>query len=214
MEEWGETYHSVHGAVQEALHVYIRNGFNLIQLESFAILEMGFGTGLNTFLTYLEAKKEAKNIEYHTIEAFPLTQDEVACLNYKELSHDKIDQDIFDVMHQSSWNQLNEITPTFSLKKIESTFEEVLLPEQHFDLIYFDAFGYPFQPELWSDAIFQKMYNCLRPGGVLTTYACRGPIKRAMKNAGFTLKFVAGPPGKREMTIAFKAKNEEDFFAY
>lgn len=206
IEEMGETYHSIHGAVQEAMHVYIRNGFDHITNDHITILEMGFGTGLNTFLTYLEAKNKQKTIEYHSVEGFPLTQDEVACLNYKNLSTEVEDQTVFDDLHTCSWNELNAIHPVFTVKKIENTFQEVILPNDYFNLIYFDAFGYPFQPELWSDEIFEKMYTCLQPGGVLATYACRSAIKRAMKKAGFELDIVPGPPGKREMTVAYKPK--------
>lgn len=204
IEEWGETYHSVHGAVQEAKHVYIKNGLEKISQSKIKILEMGFGTGLNAFLTVLEAKKTQKEIEYHSVEGFPLTIEEVKGLNYVALAENEEEKQIFNQLHSSAWNEPQSLTRQFVLHKILSTFENVDLQENYFDLIYFDVFGYPYQPDLWSVDVFDKMYKTLKEGGILTTYACRGAIKRAMKSAGFTVEVCPGPPGKREMTIAYK----------
>jgi tRNA U34 5-methylaminomethyl-2-thiouridine-forming methyltransferase MnmC len=204
MEEWGETYHSIHGAVQEAMHVYLQNGYYKVDKPSIQILEMGFGTGLNAYLTFLEAIKTNRQIEYHSVEGFPLSKEEFSCLNYKTLTLDKVEQDVFDKMHNVAWESLEKVHNQFTLKKIHSSFQEVQLPQQYYDLIYFDAFGYPFQPELWTEEIFQKMFDSLKQGGVLVTYACRTVIKKAMKNAGFEVEVCAGPPGKREMSIAYK----------
>jgi tRNA U34 5-methylaminomethyl-2-thiouridine-forming methyltransferase MnmC len=204
IEEWGETYHSIHGAVQEAEHVYIKNGLERLTNNNVKILEMGFGTGLNAFLTALKAKKEQKKIEYHTVEGFPLSTEETERLNYIDLVKTKEGQQIFDALHTSRWNTKTRITQEFTLNKIHGLFEEVNLANDYFDLIYFDVFGYPYQPELWSVEIFKEMYAALKQGGILTTYACRSPIKKAMQNAGLLIEVCSGPPGKREMIIARK----------
>lgn len=205
MEEWGESYHSVYGAVQEAKHVYLQNGLDRLKgKQNISILEMGFGTGLNTFLTYLQSKQDKQNITYHSIEAFPLNQKEVEVLNYTDLSEDISDKQAFDYLHQGPWLQEYMVSDHFKLLKMHNTFEDQELAPEFYDLIYFDAFGYPYQPELWSQDIFEKMYLCIKPGGVLATYACRGVIKRNMQGAGFTVKTYPGPPGKREIIVAFK----------
>ncbi|MCC9044501.1 tRNA (5-methylaminomethyl-2-thiouridine)(34)-methyltransferase MnmD [Myroides sp. M-43] len=204
MEEWGETYHSIHGAIQEARHVYIERGFDKIAASEIKVLEMGFGTGLNAFLTLVEARNKNKVVEYHSIEAFPVTEEESKALNFEALYDTPEDEQLFNQMHQCNWNTTYQITPIFKLHKIHSTFEEAVVNQEFFDVIYFDVFGYQFQPDLWSVEIFQKVYNALKSGGVLATYACRGPIKRAMKQVGFTTEKVPGPPGKREMLVAYK----------
>ncbi|MHC5202408.1 tRNA (5-methylaminomethyl-2-thiouridine)(34)-methyltransferase MnmC2 [Myroides sp. LJL119] len=205
IQGWGESYHSVYGAVQEANHVYIQNGLDhLLDKTDITLLEMGFGTGLNAFLTYLDSKQKKQNITYHAIEAFPLNKQELEALNYKELSDKESDHLIFDKMHDSKWSELITIDSHFKLLKMHNTFEQQVLEDQVYDLIYFDVFGYPYQPELWSVEIFKKMYDSLKPGGILTTYACRGVIKRNMMQVGFLVKKFAGPPGKREMIVAFK----------
>lgn len=205
LNDWGESYHSVHGAVQEAKHVYLDNGLqHFKEQKDIAILEMGFGTGLNTFLTYLQAKEWGNTISYSSIEAFPVSKEELAALNYREIPSEQLDQQIFDLLHQCAWDSKEQISSFFSLFKMHNTFEKQELQANSYDLIYFDVFGYPYQPELWSEAIFQKMFQSLKPGGILTTYACRGIIKRNMQSAGFKVKKVAGPPGKREMIVAYK----------
>ncbi|MDM1353565.1 tRNA (5-methylaminomethyl-2-thiouridine)(34)-methyltransferase MnmD [Myroides marinus] len=204
MEDWGETYHSIHGAIQEARHVYIERGFDKINKPVIKVLEMGFGTGLNAFLTLVEARKQGKKVEYHSIEAFPVTEQESSALDFSALYSTKEDELLFKQMHQCSWNELNEITPNFNLHKIHITFEEAVVNQCFFDVVYFDVFGYQFQPDLWSVEIFKKVYDALDTTGVLVTYACRGPIKRAMKEVGFITEKVEGPPGKREMLVAYK----------
>ena len=201
--EWDECYHSKHGAIQEAQHVFIKNGLSLFQNQKVAILEIGFGTGLNAFITLLEAKKMQQTIEYVGVEAYPISAEEVLSMNYvKELN--ALDQSsTFDTMHQSNWEERIILGENFALTKRKQFFEEIN-DENKFDLIYFDAFGYRVQPELWSTAIFEKMYQALKTNGVLVTYAARGVVKRSMIEVGFTVEKLAGPPGKREMFRALK----------
>ncbi|WP_269236926.1 tRNA (5-methylaminomethyl-2-thiouridine)(34)-methyltransferase MnmD [Flavobacterium flavigenum] len=203
LQEWDECYHSKHGAIQEAKHVFIKNGLNLFEGKPVSILEIGFGTGLNAFITFLEANKQLQTIDYTGVEAYPVDSVEVLAMNYvSELEADSF-EDIFKKMHDCEWNQKNNITADFSLTKRKQFFHEIDDFET-FDLIYFDAFGYRVQPELWSTEIFQKMYNSLKPNGVLVTYAARGVVKRSMIEVGFTVEKLAGPPGKREMFRAVK----------
>ena len=201
--EGDECYHSKHGAIQEAQHVFIKNGLSLFQNQKVAILEIGFGTGLNAFITLLEAKKMQQTIEYVGVEAYPISAEEVLSMNYvKELN--ALDQSsTFDTMHQSNWEERIILGENFALTKRKQFFEEIN-DENKFDLIYFDAFGYRVQPELWSTAIFEKMYKALKTNGVLVTYAARGVVKRSMIEVGFTVEKLAGPPGKREMFRALK----------
>ncbi len=203
VEDWGETYHSVHGAIQEALHVYIKNGYERINKEECRVLEMGFGTGLNALLTFINAKSLGRKVVYHGIEGFPLNNGEVEGLNYTSDGDMYEFEEVFESLHSLEWEREIGLTEFFSLKKVESKFESLYL-NQEYDLIYFDVFGYPYQPELWSEAIFEKMYAALNENGLLVTYACRGVIKSAMKKVGFEIEVCPGPPGKREMLLAWK----------
>jgi len=203
LKEWDECYHSKHGAIQEAKHVFIKNGLSLFGSNPVSIMEIGFGTGLNAFITFLEAIEKNQQIDYVGVEAYPVNAEEVLAMNYVEELAALEFHNIFEKMHKTEWNNKVEICDQFSLTKRKQFFDEINDFET-FDLIYFDAFGYRVQPELWSTEIFQKMYNSLKPNGVLVTYAARGVVKRSMIEVGFTVEKLAGPPGKREMFRASK----------
>lgn len=203
LQEWNESYHSKHGAIQEAQHVFIKNGLFLFQNTQISILEIGFGTGLNAFITFLEAPKMNLSINYVGVEAYPISTDEVLSMNYvQELN--AIDKNfIFKIMHSSNWEEEIIVSNEFSLTKRKQFFETIEDIAQ-FDLIYFDAFGYRVQPELWSTDIFRRMYAALNKNGVLVTYAARGVVKRSLIEVGFNVEKLPGPPGKREMFRATK----------
>ena len=201
--EWDENYHSTHGAIQEAKHVFIKNGLNLFQKQdSISILEIGFGTGLNAFITFLETLNKEK-VNYVGVEAYPISTEEIAQMNYVTELQATQYQAVFDKMHSCDWESQQKITDNFTLTKRKQFFQDIEDKNQ-FDLIYFDAFGFPLQPELWSEVIFKKMYEALLPNGVLVTYACRTPIRKAMLTAGFSVEKLPGAPGKREMLRATK----------
>lgn len=203
LQEWDECYHSKHGAIQEAQHVFIKNGLSLFQNRQISILEIGFGTGLNAFITFLEASKMNQSIDYVGVEAYPISTEEVVSMNYVDELNANKESPVFKKMHESNWEEKIALRDNFSLTKRKQFFEEIDDFEK-FDLIYFDAFGYRVQPELWSTAIFQKMYNALKANSILVTYAARGVVKRSMIEVGFTVEKLAGPPGKREMFRASK----------
>ena len=203
LPDWDESYHSKHGAIQEAYHVFIERGLRLFENSTVNILEIGFGTGLNAIITFLEAKKHNLDIYYTGIEAYPVSMEEALEMNYLESLQAVNQQPIFEKMHQSPFAEKVVLSDNFKLEKRNIFFDQITDIEK-FDLIYFDAFGYRVQPELWSTEIFQKMYTALKKDGVLVTYAARGVVKRSMQEVGFTVEKLAGPPGKREMMRAFK----------
>lgn len=203
LPELNETYHSKFGAIQEARHVFIKNGLSLLNDKSVSILEIGFGTGLNAFITFLEAQKGFQTIDYVGVEAFPVETEIINQLNYVSELEANAFESVFKEMHLSNWEIENEITTHFNLTKRNQKIEEISDSNQY-NLIYFDAFGFTVQPELWNDEIFEKMYKALKSNGILVTYACRTSIKKAMLKAGFQVEKLPGAPGKREMLRAIK----------
>lgn len=203
LPEWNESYHSKHGAIQEANHVFIKNGFQFASQNPLHILEIGFGTGLNALLTLQQSIIQNREVFYTGVEAYPVTDDILNALNYSKILNKDNSDNYFQIVHQSPWEEFHEIEPSFHLCKRQQFFDEID-DEESFDLIYFDAFGYRVQPELWGEEIFKKMYKALKKKGILVTYACRTPIKRAMEASGFITEKLPGPPGKREMLRAVK----------
>ena len=207
MEQFDEYYHSKHGAVQEAKHVYLKMG-----LEHWATLhsgikechvfEMGFGTGLNALLTAQKAAQLQLKIDYHSIEAYPLTASELKEVDYNDYLSAK-DKEVFDSITKAPWEMLHPITSHFNLKKINCLLENYF-PQETIDVIYYDAFGARSQPEIWEDHCFQPLIEKLNPGGVFVTYAAKGSVRRALQNLGLEVTLVPGPPGKREMIQAYR----------
>ncbi|MCM4168716.1 tRNA 5-methylaminomethyl-2-thiouridine biosynthesis bifunctional protein MnmC [Arenibacter antarcticus] len=203
IEDWNEQYHSTHGAIQEAYHVFIKNGLSLFQDQKVAIMEIGFGTGLNAFITFLEAEKYGLEVNYDGVEAYPVNEMEYSQLDYSTALKVEKFESIFLQMHKSLWNSPYKISDNFSLLKRKMDFRDISDSEK-FNLIYFDAFGSRVQPELWTEEVFLMMYRALKVKGVLVTYAAKGAVRRAMQTVGFTVERLPGPPGKREMLRAVK----------
>ena len=201
--DWQEQYHSKHGAIQEAYHVFIKSGLDLFENQEINILEIGFGTGLNAFITLIEFDKRNLKVNYTGVEAYPVSIEELNQLNYLEELKSLSRKSDFDLMHTSPWGDKVEIVENFNLKKEQILFKEISAIAEY-DLIYFDAFGARVQPELWTVEIFQIMFNAMKSNGYLVTYAAKGSVRRAMQEVGFLVERLPGPPGKREMLRAKK----------
>jgi len=202
--ELGVTYHSLHGAIRESIHVFIEAGFKFLIKDLFTptinILEMGFGSGLNAFLTAIESEKIKRKVYYTALEKFPIPIEEAEELNYsKMLGH----EELFRKFHRSNWNEHLMISEYFCFQK-ENICLQNLSTSQQFNLIYYDAFAPNAQPELWTKEIFDKLFHVLEPHGVFVTYCSKGDVRRALIAAGFDVKKLPGPPGKREMLRAIK----------
>jgi tRNA U34 5-methylaminomethyl-2-thiouridine-forming methyltransferase MnmC len=200
-------YHSKHGAIQETQHVFINAGLKHIAERPqthVAILEVGFGTGLNAFMTYLEAERTGLTIDFTTLEAYPLSIQTVSELNYIAQLQAESSQDVFNLMHQADWDSVHPLSIFFNFTKKLGIFEEAVLPVNTYDLIYFDAFAPESQPHLWEENFLELMYNCLKHNGIMTTYCAKGVVKRRLKGLGFTVETLPGPPGKREMIKSVK----------
>ena len=206
MPDLDEHYHSTHGAIQESMHVFLNAGFHFCEKDPIHILEIGFGTGLNCFLTLIEAQKSNRKVVYHSIELYPIDKEQIENLNYADQINYQ-NKEVFKQLHQAEWNKSIEITPNFTLQKLQGDLREYQFPGKY-DLVYFDAFAPDVQPELWTQDIFEKIYQSTNSNAILTTYSTKGIVKRALRASGFEVKRLPGPPGKREM---LRAKRLDDF---
>ncbi|MCW3102928.1 MAG: hypothetical protein JWO09_1368 [Bacteroidetes bacterium] len=203
--ELNEHYHSIHGAIQESRHVFIEAGLKHTlnnNHSALSVFEVGFGTGLNALLTYLESERSGVKIDYTSVEAFPLEEAIFHELNYP--AEIGAGREAFEQLHASSWEVKTNISENFSLLKLKTSLLDVVLKDELYDLVYFDAFGPPVQPEMWTDEVFSKLCKAMKKGGVLVTYCAKGEVRRAMKRAGLSVEKIPGPPGKREMVRAVK----------
>lgn len=207
-----ETYHSRHGAVQESMHVFIKNGLQHWVAQhadqDVAILEVGMGTGLNVLLTLQEALTSDRIFHYTTLEPFPVASEIIEQLNYPEFVEDTRLHQLFLEIHTSPWEQDVALLKNFMFKKLQNTVQEATLQPTAFDVIYFDAFAPNKQPDLWTYEMLKKVTSLLKPTGVWVTYAAKGQMKRDLKNLHFQVETLPGPPGKAEMV---RAKNIHTF---
>ena len=195
-----ETYHSVHGAVQESSHVFLQQGLMHFRLRHpdmpIRALEVGFGTGLNTILAFRFARQEGIRLTYESWEKFPLDAALVAQLNYGGLLHEKA---AFDVIHAAPWDEIKILDTGFSLHKRHDDITTGNLTST-FDVIFYDAFAPAKQPELWTIDVLRKVTQALNPGGIWVSYCAKGQVKRDLVSLGLKVETLPGPPGKKEMT--------------
>jgi len=199
LPEIDEHYHSIHGAIQESLHIYIEQGLLQPTKKELNVLEIGFGTGLNAYLTYCYAKKENISIHYSSLEKYPLEEHEYSQLTYPNNIFPE-HASIFNLMHKAEWNKMIEISKDFKLEKINAdllTYQFNAIP--HFDLVYYDAFAPVKQPEMWTREILQKVAAAVNTAGILVTYCAKGSVRRDLTEAGFTMERIPGPKGKKEI---------------
>jgi len=207
-EELKETYHSFHGAFKESIHVFMLYGLDSWLAENpgrrpIRVFEVGFGTGLNAWLSLVWSEQNQIPMLYHTIEPFPLEEEVYSKLNYTEMDGNIIHyKPQFQQIHRNPWNEGKVLTEYFNFKKDQTTLEEVQLYPM--DVVFYDAFAPKKQPEMWEKHLFEKIYDQMRPGAVLTTYCATGQLRRDLKEVGFEVEKLPGPPGKKEMTRAWK----------
>ena len=206
--ELNETYHSIHGAIQESEHVFIKHGLAFFAHQKvskeISIFEVGFGTGLNALLALKYAQENCIKIRYATIEAFPVDPLLIRELNYPEILAFENSEKYFQKIHSVEWNKEEEITSYFSITKINEAIQSAQLQSESFDVIFFDAFAPDKQPEMWKLIILQKTAMAMKPKGIFVTYSAKGQLKRDLISLGLSVEKLPGPPGKREMTRAIK----------
>ncbi len=191
-EVCGDTYHSTRGAVGEARHVFIEAGFNAANGEK--ILEIGFGSGLNAWLTLQEAEKAGRRVDYTAIELYPIDENVAAKLGYTA-------DERFMALHRAEWDKWVEVDKNFRLRKIHADLVKIQNLDT-FDVVYFDAFAPDTQPEMWTEDVFERIFAAMAPGGILTTYCAKGDVRRTMHRVGFVVERLPGALGKRHMIRA------------
>lgn len=196
----GETYHSVHGAIQESMHVFIKNGLAFFRHQhpavEVSILEVGFGTGLNALVALQYALKCKVNIRYTTLEPFPLNEKVWSKLNYGDE-----DRGSFDAIHRASWEREVAISPVFTLHKMMASLDSAELAGSY-DIVFFDAFAPSVQPGMWTFDSLKKAVDRMNLPGVFVTYSAKGQVKRDLRTLGLSVETLPGPPGKLQMIRA------------
>lgn len=200
-----ENYHSIHGALNESMHIFIQSGLMVVSscAQTINILEVGFGTGLNALLTLNYANSEKIKINYTGFEPFPIDVNIAKQLNYPEIIEGS-SKEAFIAMHESSENNTLNMGDYFLFQKQQVQIQNAVLKENSYKLVFFDAFSPEVQPEMWEEEVFGKVFKAIELNGILLTYCAKGQVKRTLKKCGFIIESIPGPKGKREITRARK----------
>jgi tRNA U34 5-methylaminomethyl-2-thiouridine-forming methyltransferase MnmC len=199
------SYHSKYGAIQESVHIFIEAGLKpaLHVYPLLHVFEMGFGTGLNTLLTLIQAEQENQLVAYQAIDNCPLEKSMTSKINFCSRLDRPDLQSVFELLHDCEWEKDIPISNWFRFRKCKQDFIDHL-PRQTYHLIFFDPFDPAAQPELWEKKIFEKLFAMLRTAGALLTYSSSGRVRRSLEEAGFAVQKLPGPPHKREIIRAVK----------
>ncbi len=200
-----ESFHSMNGAITESRHVFIDQGLKYLCQSSgkavISILEIGLGTGLNALLTCCYCQEHKQKVQYTALEPFPLSWELAGRLNYSEHIAHSQSAFWFAELHKTAWGQIEPLNPYFSILRKKETIQDHAALNQY-DLCYFDAFAPGRQPDIWDMKVLDIVRRGLKSSGVLVTYCAQGQFKRNLKELGFHVESLPGPPGKKEMTRA------------
>ncbi len=205
VEELGENYHSSFGAITESRHIYIKTGFKVFcKRSNVNVLEIGMGTGLNVLLTLYESGKNNQKVYYHALEAFPLEPSFYEKLNFESFLEYPEKVGNLNKIHSIPAGKSHMLNDNFEIFKDYVRLENAILPNEKFDVVYYDAFGPEAQPEMWNIPVLEKVCNAMKYGGILVTFSVKGLVKRNLRNLGFSVETLPGPPGKRHILCAWK----------
>lgn len=208
---YGQTYHSINGALVEAEHVFLRGAGVEARLQAglpTRVLEVGFGTGLNFWVTArccLNHTNAGARLDYVALEKNFPPAEMLTLLNYGALLGQPVTglwQHFLSLPPflpgEAVWEPSRYVRLTLEIG--EATMAHI--PPQGYHAVYLDAFSPDVNPELWTPEFMVKLYAVLEPGGRLATYSVKGSVRRALQTAGFGVSKQPGPPGKREMLVA------------
>ncbi len=168
------------------------------------ILEIGFGTGLNGWLTLAEAEKRKIPVQYTAIEAYPLPENVWKTLEYAGKGTEIADPFLFSRLHDATAHGPVAITDFFTLEKHCCELNSFVPHDETYHLVYFDAFDPSAQPELWTTGVFTKIFRSMVERAILVTYSAKGIVKSALRESGFMVERLPGPPGKRHILRAVR----------
>ena len=210
-DHFRQTYHSQHGALTESQHIFMQaSGFaeRILHTSKISVLEVGFGTGLNYLLASKLAETAQTVLHYTALEMRFLPYHLLSQLEYGPLLGEELHTEALH-LHLDKLQLERTDIPTFSHKtnrlKIFANVNSLFSSgTPMFDVVFLDAFSPEQNPELWSKGLIDEMYVRMNNHGTLATYSAKGDVRRALAAAGFAVRRLPGPPGKREILVAEK----------
>ncbi len=201
-----DLYFSRAGGLQETRAVFLA-GCGLPEgwagRDRFAILELGFGSGLNALATHAawrETRQPGAVLHFVSCEAFPLTRDEAARVlaPYSELAPHAA-RLLARWPVRAFGSQRIWLDDGFALIVLIGDARESLARiEGTFDAFFLDGFAPARNPELWDQEVMSELARLAAPGARAATYSVAGGVRRTLEGAGFITQKKPGFAGKRE----------------
>lgn len=225
---FNDIYYMDDSGKRESEHVFI-NGNNLLsrwqqpspnKFNVFTILELGFGTGLNFFLTvrrWLDTeKKTKKTLHYISLEKFPVSKNHLINIMASWGFTVPCKQEFLD------WYPDN-LKGTFRIQFNMSDHTKLILdlvhddafigikslikpPVQYVDALFLDGFSPKNNLSMWdSNLLLELAKFCQLNLTTISSFSVASLVKKNLKTAGFHLSKIPGIGKKREnLTGIFK----------
>ena len=206
-------------AIEEIQNVFIEPNniqHRIINDDNLHIGELGFGFGLNFFVTaklWIEHKDRSKinTLEYVSIEEALPTEEQILRVIENFPSLKPICQ-IFLDEYQPLHNDINRIylekldlRLTLIHDKVETGLKNLLgLPNNKIHAWYFDGFDPAKNSAMWSSSIFQNIGFLSAANSSFGTFTSAGSVKRNLSKFGFKVDRVKGFASKRHKLIGRK----------
>lgn len=222
-EHFDDRYFDVVSALDEAQQIYFKNN-NLIEritdkIESktpFIIGETGFGAG-RVVVSLMEFMEQSglKNacIEYNSVELYPMSSERMLNIleGFRERVSDKIDILVegyrsIDI-NVRGWHSIEIVQPFGTLKLnlwIGEALEMVNALEKPCDVWFLDGHSPKKNPSIWRPELLMEIGKKTKTGGTCATFTVAGAVKRALMDAGFTIKKYPGCGCKNEVLHGVK----------
>ncbi|MGE7367941.1 tRNA (5-methylaminomethyl-2-thiouridine)(34)-methyltransferase MnmD [Neorhizobium sp. NPDC001467] len=177
--------------------------------QSFAIAELGFGTGLNfceTWRQWKAVRPADAVLHFTSFELYPMDRASVgrALGHWPELDGERMALTALWPDHPQGRIELQMDDQTKLSVVCGAALDMVGDHETAFDAWFLDGFAPSRNPDMWSQALMTAVFDATVAGGSFATYAAAGFVRRNLQAAGFEVERRAGFAGKREMLCGRK----------
>jgi tRNA 5-methylaminomethyl-2-thiouridine biosynthesis bifunctional protein len=209
-EAYGDVYHAAAGGPGQAEHVFLHGNHlpdRWRDMSRFTILETGFGTGLNflaTWAAWRASPEKPARLHYLGAEKHPFNADDLKQLHarwpvFSELA--TILRGKWPVLVPGYHRiELDDGRVVLTLLLGDAA---VSLPRlvARVDAFFLDGFAPTRNPDLWTPELFKTLAKLAAPDATLATWSVAGPVREALRAAGFVLEKCPGYGTKREMLV-------------
>lgn len=207
-ETYGDTYWSLDGGLDETRHVFLSGNDLPARWQArgrFAILETGFGTGLNflcAWRSFRETAPAGARLHYLSVDKHPFRREDLERLYGKWPQLAPLGAALLERYPPliQGFHRLHLDGGRVALTLLWGEAADMLAQvEARVDAFFLDGFAPSRNPDMWSEALFAQLARLAAPGATFATYSAAGKVGRGMMAAGFAVEKKSGFGRKREM---------------